>query len=188
MGTMRFRFQRMTPALAEEVVAWRYPPPYDFYDWDPADDPELLSVPESGTLAAVDEGGTLVGFVSYGGGGQVPGCLDAGHYDDPALDIGLGLRPDLTGVGHGLDFVRAALEEGRRRYAPATFRLSVAVFNERARRVYERAGFHPGPTCLSPSSGVETQFLVMSRPATPDDEPVAKRDRGSKQDRQPADA
>src|SRR5215218_9186257 len=103
VGSPRFTFVPMNREMAAEIVAWRYDAPYDFYDWDPADDPELMVVPESG---------------SYGAGGQVPGCLSAGHYDEPALDVGLGLRPDLTGAGHGLPFVRAALTDGCNRFAP----------------------------------------------------------------------
>jgi [ribosomal protein S18]-alanine N-acetyltransferase len=57
------------------------------------------------------------------------------------LDYGLGLRPDLTGQGLGLEFFRAGLVFARERYQPQRVYLHVAAFNERARRVYERAGF-----------------------------------------------
>src|SRR5204863_514838 len=66
------------------------------------------------------------------------------YYFEPkgdVLDYGLGLRPDLTGRGLGLDFFRAGLEFGRERFRPALVRLHVAAFNERAVKVYERAGF-----------------------------------------------
>lgn len=49
--------------------------------------------------------------------------------------------PDLTGRGLGLDFFRAGLEFGRRRFSPERIVLSVAAFNVRPRVVYERAGF-----------------------------------------------
>jgi ribosomal-protein-alanine N-acetyltransferase len=174
---MRFLFVPMTCVMAREIVQWRYDPPYDFYDWDPADDPDLIVVPEANTEAVLDGDGTLIGFVTFGVGGQVPGCAAAGCYAEPALDIGLGLRPDLTGVGYGLGFVRAALAEGRR-FNPQAFRLSVASFNLRARRVYERAGFRPGASCTSDVRGVVTEFLVMTRSASLQEEPV-KEIRGS---------
>lgn len=48
----------------------------------------------------------LVGFFSFGAEAQVPG----GDYDNAkALDIGLGMRPDLTGKSLGLGFVEAGL-------------------------------------------------------------------------------
>jgi [ribosomal protein S18]-alanine N-acetyltransferase len=56
------------------------------------------------------------------------------------LDYGLGLRPDLTGQGLGLEFFRAGVAFARERYQPQRVYLHVAEFNERARRVYERAG------------------------------------------------
>ena len=59
----------------------------------------------------------------------------------PDLDYGLGLRPDLTGLGLGLEFFLAGLAFARELYRPSRVFLHVAEFNERARRVYERAGF-----------------------------------------------
>jgi hypothetical protein len=55
------------------------------------------------------------------------------HADGGAVDVGLGLRPDLTGRALGLGFMLAGLEFARRRFAPDGFRLSVAAFNERTR-------------------------------------------------------
>jgi len=106
-----------------EMATWRYEPPYGVYDGDvdPVLNPERF-------YEAVGEDGALVGnyyFEEKGG----------------ALEIGLGLRPDLTGRGLGLEFFRAGLEFGRRRFRPVRLILNVAAFNERAIKVYERAGF-----------------------------------------------
>jgi [ribosomal protein S18]-alanine N-acetyltransferase len=115
-------------AASEETLrllaTWRYPPPYDFYDGDaePVLNPERF-------FEARDELGELVGFYYF-------------EPKPPELDFGLGLRPDLTGQGLGLRFFLAGLAFGRERYRPGRVVLHVASFNERARRVYERAGFH----------------------------------------------
>jgi len=117
---------RIAEAVEEtliELAAWRYPPPYDFYDGDvdPVLNPERY-------FGAFDERGELVGFYYF-------------EPKPPDLDYGLGLRPELAGRGHGLDFFRAGLEFAREPYEPGRVYLHVAEFNERARRIYERAGF-----------------------------------------------
>src|SRR5439155_14684504 len=106
-----------------ELHAWRYEPPYDFYDGDvdPVTNPERF-------FAVRDDRGELVGNYYFEPKGDV-------------LEYGLGLRPDLTGRSLGLEFFRAGLEFGRERYRPTHVRLYVAAFNERAIKVYERAGF-----------------------------------------------
>jgi RimJ/RimL family protein N-acetyltransferase len=113
----------MTADDFAELEEWRYEPPYDFYDVDPDEE----KVPER-YFAARDEDGTPAGFYYF-------------EEKPDALEYGLGLRPDLTGRGLGLDFFRAGLEFGRRLYRPSLIRLHVAAFNRRAIAVYERAGF-----------------------------------------------
>ena len=70
------------------------------------------------------------------------------------------MTPDLVGKRLGLGFVLAGLEFAEERFAPSGFRLTVATFNERAIRVYERAGFRRKETF---SSDKGDSFLVMVR-------------------------
>jgi RimJ/RimL family protein N-acetyltransferase len=115
--------EQASPETMEAIEGWEYEPPYDFYDGrhEPVRNPERY-------CAARDEAGTLIGHYYY-------------EFENGVLTYGLGLRPDLTGRGHGLEFVRAGLEFGRERFRPERIVLAVAAFNERAIRVYERAGF-----------------------------------------------
>jgi ribosomal-protein-alanine N-acetyltransferase len=117
-------FEATTPATFDELATWRYPPPYDFYDGDvePVLNPERF-------WDARDDAGELVGFLYFD------------DNDGGALEIGLGLRPDLTGRGLGLDFFRAGLDFARTQFRPERIVLNVAEFNARAIAVYERAGF-----------------------------------------------
>ena len=161
----RYVFRPMNDEEARAVVSWRYEAPYDFYDManDPEGLEELLGPPERREdYYAVRSDGELVGFFSFGPGGQLP-SFD--YPDDGYLDIGLGLRPDLTGKGLGLDFLLAGLEFGRRHFAPAGFRLAVATFNERAIQVYESAGFRRVTVFTHHTNGGDYPFLLMTREA-----------------------
>lgn len=82
-----------------------------------------------------------------------------------SVEIGLAMRPDLTGRGLGLAFVASGMDFARARYAPTRFTLDVATFNERARKVYERAGFRPAGTFTRNTREGPREFLAMSRPA-----------------------
>ena len=81
------------------------------------------------------------------------------------MDVGLGLRPDLTDAGMGLDYLLAGLQFARERFSPTRFTLAVATFNERAIRVYERAGFRRGNVYMHHTNGGEFRFLAMAREA-----------------------
>jgi ribosomal-protein-alanine N-acetyltransferase len=82
-----------------------------------------------------------------------------------SVEVGLGLRPDLTGKRLGLGFMLAGLEFARRRFDPDGFQLSVATFNERAISVYERAGFRRGEVYVHHTNGADYLFLLMTREA-----------------------
>ena len=117
MMTSRYLFRLMNEEDTREIAAWRYEAPYDFYDMtnDPEGLEKLLGPPERRRgYYTVLSGGELVGFFCYSLGGQLPGFDYPG---DGCIDIGLGLRPDLTGKGLGLKFIRAGLQFGRRRFS-----------------------------------------------------------------------
>jgi ribosomal-protein-alanine N-acetyltransferase len=117
---------RTEPATQEVLCQrgeWQYDPPYDFYD----DDGLSVLNPERFDIVR-DETGAFVGFF---------------YFEERGDDVfyGLGLRPDLTGRGLGLEFVQAGVALARERFGRRRIILDVAEFNERAMKVYERAGF-----------------------------------------------
>jgi ribosomal-protein-alanine N-acetyltransferase len=116
-------------AHARKVLEWRYTPPYDFYDMasDASDAAELFELPDR-YRAVVAPDGSLTGFWYFRPNGD-------------EVELGLGLRPNLTGRGLGESFSRAALDYARAEWSPRRFRLYVAGWNARAIRVYERIGF-----------------------------------------------
>lgn len=148
----------MTAPYVADIVTWRYAAPYDCYDMT-GTDPAFLLDPASGFFALTDEHG-LIGFRSFGADGRVPG----GAYPESALDTGGGLRPEFTGQGLGRAAISTGLEFGRRRFGPAAFRVTVASFNVRARRVVESLGFRATGSFRGTADGREYQILIRPEP------------------------
>ncbi len=92
-----------------EMTSWRYAPPYDIYNLDDplsAADIRYFQDPLFAYHEIRNEAGEMVGFCSFGEDAQVPG----GDYRVEALDIGMGVRPDLTGRGLGTTFATPVVE------------------------------------------------------------------------------
>lgn len=169
---MDFTFAPMTTEAARAIQVWRYEPPYDIYNMggessDEAD-AEWLDL-RSPYFAAYTDAGDLVGFCCCGTASlpwdvAAPAITDA----DGVLALGLGLRPDCTGRGLGLSFVRAVLDFVAARFQPTGFILYVLAFNRRAIAVYERAGFVATRTLhienrYGPLDFVEMRLMITSR-------------------------
>ena len=148
-----FQFRAMTQAEAEEIALWHYPEPFSFYDAsaDANDLAELLDPALRGDeyVSVEDESGGLAGFFQFKQDKQ------------NSIEIGLGLRPDLTGRGLGSDFLAAGLRHARSRFGPTRIVLSVATFNRRAITVYERAGFAAVRVYMHATNGGDWEFLEM---------------------------
>ena len=151
---MQFIFTPMTVDYARAIVAWHYDGIYSFYDLeqDREDLEEFLHPKawEDKYFAVLNEEDGLIGFFSF-------------SKEDKAVVVGLGLRPDHTGRGLGLEFVQAGLEFAGKRFAPSIFRLIVATFNQRAIRVYEKAGFRHDRVFIHETNGGKYEYLQMIR-------------------------
>jgi ribosomal-protein-alanine N-acetyltransferase len=160
---LRFTLTPITRADAQAISRWRYDGPYAVYNGNPASVASLLQ-PRYFYHSVHDEHGELVGYFCFGEDARVSAGRRSGLYDrEDALDVGLGMRPDLTGRGLGEQFVRAGLEFADETYSPPAFRLTVATFNRRAIRVYERAGFEPVETFGATRLHGEKEWLLMRR-------------------------
>ncbi|MGM2821484.1 GNAT family N-acetyltransferase, partial [Bacillus cereus group sp. Bce001] len=57
-----------------------------------------------------DERGELIGYFCFGVNAQVPGGRDANLYTgEDVIDIGIGMKPALTGKGMGRTFFQAGI-------------------------------------------------------------------------------
>jgi [ribosomal protein S18]-alanine N-acetyltransferase len=156
---MIFKFRPIVAVDAQAIVTWQYQPPYDFYNTDSstiATEMNALLNPGNAYYAVTNEK-ELIAFYCFGQDAQVPG----GDYRLDALDIGMGLRPDLTSRGLGLPLVMAGLAFAESVYSPSAFRVTVATFNQRALRVWDKAGFQP--VQIFKSHLGDSEFMIRMR-------------------------
>ncbi|MED4585234.1 GNAT family protein [Brevibacillus choshinensis] len=73
-------------------------------------------------------------------------------------DIGLGMKPELTGQGFGQAFLKWGIDFALQHYSPSQLRLSVAAFNQRAIRQYSKVGFRE----VGSFQNKDVLFLVMT--------------------------
>jgi SAM-dependent methyltransferase len=133
-------FRPLTARDVGEVLQWAYDPPYQIYNLgkgDPTAVFETFLDPENAYYGIFDRKDELVAYCCFGSDAQVPG----GNYASPALDIGLSLLPDLTGQGRGLGYVEAVLDFAAGKLPGSVFRVTIAGFNQRAQKVWRKAGF-----------------------------------------------
>jgi [ribosomal protein S18]-alanine N-acetyltransferase len=152
----------LTAADARQIADWRYPAPYEFYDTaaDPDDLAELLDVerwsPDS----------HFGGWIGSPPDDQLGGFYTFERPQAGVIEIGLGMRPDLTGRGHGETFIRDGLAFAQRAFDPQRFTLAVAAFNERAITVYRRIGFADTGRHVRHLMGRDYAFLTMALETT----------------------
>lgn len=158
-----FKFEPMTEACARAALSWRYEPPYDFYNHDPAQVDVLIHKsylnPAYHYFSVFNEQDSLIAFRCFGEDARVPG----GDYSADALDMGGGLRPDLIGHGLGPQVMQAAMDFARAEFSPKAFRATVAEFNLRAQRACEKVGYMPVQRFTATHSGVP--FVIFIRNA-----------------------
>ncbi|MBM7094936.1 GNAT family N-acetyltransferase [Bacillus sp. H-16] len=164
MKTMKkeaFTFVRLRRKHAEEIVFWKYPEPYGLYNLDPTIDciNELI---KEDYYACLDHGGKMIGFCCAGEEARVPGGYKEGIYRDARyLDVGIGMKPALTGNGLGKTFFSQVLTFLSDTYGTKRFRLVVATFNKRAIRLYRSLGFTDEKVFYSQVKEKPATFLCM---------------------------
>jgi ribosomal-protein-alanine N-acetyltransferase len=139
------------PEAIEIADRWKYPGEYAFYDMtaDPEDYEEIVTPEKRGDrYFSVFSGNELTGFF----------CVER---EGPDIEIGLGLRPGLTGQGRGKAFLEEILRFVRENYSFEKIKLDVVSFNQRAIKVYERAGFLKTGTAKVSTNGGVYDFVLM---------------------------
>lgn len=153
---MKTNIQLMTQETAMMIAdLWKYEEPYSFYDAtaDEEDYQELIDPLQRGNhYYEMRRNGELVGYFVL--------LTD----DSNTVEIGLGLRPDLTGRGLGQTFINEILDYAMLKF-PNTSKveLSVAAFNQRAIKTYLTAGFKESHHFLQHTNGETYDFIKMEK-------------------------
>lgn len=102
---MKLAIKEMNEQFASEILQWQYVAPYDFYNNELSDDnvQEMLDNPY---FAIINNQSELIGYYCTGTAAQVPKGQDVGAYVECCVDIGIGMKPNLTGQGLGTAFFR----------------------------------------------------------------------------------
>lgn len=137
---MRLLKSKMTKDFAVETLHWKYEKPYDLYNNELNSEAidELLG---NAYFAIVDQDNELIGYFCTGISAQVPAGNKISAYTEEQIDIGIGLKPNLTGKGFGTTFFSFILHDIQGTHPNTNLRLTVATFNKRAIRLYEKFGF-----------------------------------------------
>jgi RimJ/RimL family protein N-acetyltransferase len=155
------QFRPLEKRRALEMLSWRYAPPYNVYNSaEPITETavDALLRPELHYIAVLDERDEMIAFRCFGPDAQVPG----GDYAAQALDLGGGLRPDLTGKGIGRHVIAAAMNYAVARFHPSLFRVTVASFNLRAKKVCAHLDYKVVSEFIRPSDGLKFEIMTQN--------------------------
>ena len=136
-----FFIKKMDETTAVKISTWKYEEPYSIYSMDGS--VECIDEFMCGDYYSVtDEEEKIIGFYCFGKAAQVPaGNQHLVYKDNDYVDIGLGMRPDLCGKGFGEKFLSSGIQFAKAMYSTDKIRLTVADFNKRAIKLYEKSGF-----------------------------------------------
>ncbi|WP_414051428.1 GNAT family N-acetyltransferase [Macrococcus animalis] len=152
------KIQKLSQEHAEEIAnEWKYEGIYKFYDVteDKEDYEEMISPEMRGeNYFEVLESNELIGYF----------VIDDSK--DGVIDYGLGMKPELTGRGQGESFINSTLSYIIDNYDVKTITLSVALFNERAIKCYEKVGFVRADEFDMKTNGSTYRFVRMYKRVT----------------------
>src|SRR6266436_7742535 len=113
---MEFTFRPLNWSDVESITTWHYDAPYTQYDGERFASSLRMFLRRRWLY-------TRLGYGYYGvdnAHGDLIGFFTFNRLSRKTVNIGLGLRPELTGQGYGLAFVQAGIEFGKGCYVPAS--------------------------------------------------------------------
>ncbi len=148
---MKLEFRVPIKSDIEDILTWKYDGIYSFYD--NSIQKEKIEWIESfigsnDNFSIYNDDNELIGNCSF-------------YYIEEFFCIGVQMRPRLTGKGLGSEFVKSIINFGKEKYSLNYIDLTVAKFNRRAIRVYEKLGFKIIEEFVNNIRGVDYDFIAM---------------------------
>ena len=131
-----YRIVPLKEVYAKDICGWKYEGEYSLYSysswemavrnhWEIAD----AKVRGQEYRGVLNKAGELIGYFKM-------------HQDENGeVEIGLGMRPEECGQGKGADFVKTITDYVKKQYPESLVYLEVRLFNQRAVKCYEKAGY-----------------------------------------------
>ncbi|WP_346929064.1 GNAT family N-acetyltransferase [Clostridium sp.] len=148
---MKLEFRVPTKSDVDDILTWKYDGIYSFYDNDiQKEKMEWIEsfVDSDDNFSIYNDNNKLVGNCSF-------------YYIEEFFCVGLQMRPELTGKGFGIEFAKSIIDFGREKYKLNYIDLTVAKFNDRAIKVYEKLGFKVIDEFVNTIRGNDYDFLAM---------------------------
>lgn len=158
MQTIFCQIEQLSQKNAEVIAQnWHYDGQYSFYDMknDQEDYNEIIT-PELRSdhyFQVLNENGQLTAFF----------CLDPIEKEPSQVEVGLGMAPELTGHGRGITLMKIIQDFVEQKQQYKKIILSVAEFNQRAQKVYQKAGYRVTGTEDIASNGGTYKFILMAK-------------------------
>lgn len=140
---------------AREMCRWRYENEYSIYNFS-----DWKIVLKNGWDLAIKEKREKE-FISITLDNELIAYGRISKKEDKAF-IGIGIKPEFCGKGHGKRIMELLIQESLKRYVKHTIVLEVRSFNKRAINCYIKAGFKVQDKYIKKTfNGEEDEFYYM---------------------------
>ncbi len=153
---------KMDSLTSEEVLLWEYSETMKVLGF--SENNVNHKILGKGQFYSVrDSEYNLLGYYCFCEDAKLKSGYEYNVYDDfTCTDIGVALNPELCNKGYGFIFLVKALEFARDNFYTDMFRTTVPIYNKRAIRIYEKAGFSIGKVFEHIMGNKKMKFAVMT--------------------------
>ena len=154
---MEIHISEMTIEYALLVSRWTYDDIYSLYNHS---EEFVTNCMDGMHFAFINSNRELLGYLCYGKEARIP-TVEEDVYEDNYLDIGLHIRPDLTGKKLGSSFLSACLKYAQETFDANHYRATIASFNKRAINLCVRSDFYIVQTVTHLITGSKFTIVKM---------------------------